>query len=236
MPLPKIKYPINEFKIPSTGKMESFRPFLVKEEKLLLMAKSSEDPADIFRTIKQIINNCCLNDDFNIDKLTVFDLEYLFLKLRSVSVGDTVEVSYRDNDDEQIYKFEIDLKTIEVEFPENVSKIIPITDSVGIVMKWPSASIFEDKEFLGSGNQSFYELIIRCIDKIYEGEDVLEASDYSQKELEAFLDDCGLKTFEKIQEFMSKAPRLYHRIDYKNSNGKDRTIELTGLTDFFTLG
>lgn len=236
MSLPKIKYPINDFKIPSTGKNESFRPFLVKEEKILLMAKASEDPADIFRAVKQIINNCCLNDSFNIDKLTIFDLEYIFLKLRSISVGDTVEVSYRDNDDGEVYKFEIDLKTIEVEFPENINKTISVTDSVGIVMKWPSASIFEDKEFLGSGDQAFYELVIRCIDKIYDGEDIFDAADYSQKELESFLDDCGLKTFEKIQDFMSKAPRLYHKIEYKNKNGKDRTIELTSLTDFFTLG
>ncbi len=236
MPLPKIKYPISEFKIPSTGKKESFRPFLVKEEKLLLMAKASEDSADIFRSIKQVINNCCLNDSFNIDKLTVFDLEYLFLKLRSISVGDVVEVSYRDNDDGEIYKFQIDLKNVDVEFPTGVDKVIPVTDSVGIVMKWPSASVFDDKEFLGSGTQAFYELVLRCIDKIYDGEDVLDASDYSQKEIEAFLDDCGLKTFEKIQEFMSKAPRLYHKISYKNKNGKDRVIELTSLTDFFTLG
>ena len=236
MPLPKIKYPINEFTVPSTGKKESFRPFLVKEEKILLMAKSSEDPSDIFRSVKQIINNCCLNDSFDIDKLTVFDLEYLFLKLRSISVGDVVEVSYRDNDDGEIYKFDIDLKTIEVQFSEGVEKTIPVTDSVGIVMKWPSASIFDDKEFLDSGDQAFYELVIRCIDKIYDEDDVFEASDYTQAELESFLDDCGLKTFEKIQAFMAKAPRLYHKIEYKNRNGKERVIELTSLTDFFTLG
>jgi hypothetical protein len=236
MPLPKIKYPISEFKIPSTGKKESFRPFLVKEEKLLLMAKSSEDPTDIFRSIKQIINNCCLNESFSIDKLTVFDLEYLFLKLRSISVGDVVEVSYRDNDDGEVYKFEIDLKSVGVEFPEGVDKVIPVTDSVGIVMKWPSASVFDDKEFLDSGDQAFYELVIRCIDKIYDDEDVFETSDYSHAEIVAFLDDCGLKTYEKIQEFMAKAPRVYHKIEYKNKNGKDRTIELTSLTDFFTLG
>jgi hypothetical protein len=235
MALPKVKHSIHEFKIPSTSKKQTFRQFLVREEKILLMAKSSEDSADIFRAMKQIVNNCCMDDSFDIDKLSVFDLEYLFLKLRSISVSNIVKVSYRDNDDERIYDFEIDLDKIEVEFPENVEKVIKITDSMGIVMKWPAASIFDDKDYFKT-NSAYYELILRCIDKIYDGEDIYEASDYSNKDVEEFLDDCNVATLEKIQAFMSNTPRLYHKLEYKNSNGKDRVIELTSLTDFFTLG
>ena len=236
MPLPKIKHPIYEFKIPSTGKKDSFRPFLVKEEKLLLMAKASEDPADIFRAVKQIVNNCCLNESFNVDKITIFDLEYLFLKLRSISVSNIVEVSYRDNDDDDTYKFTINLDEVNVEFPENVEKVIKITENIGILMKWPEAFLFSDKEYLNSGDQSFYELVVRCIDKIYDGEDVFDASDYTPKDIEEFLDSCSVNTFEQIQKFISNVPRLYYKIEYKNKNNKDRKIELTSLTDFFTLG
>lgn len=235
MALPKVKHSIHEFKIPSTSKKQTFRQFLVREEKILLMAKSSEDSADIFRAMKQIVNNCCMDDSFDIDKLSVFDLEYLFLKLRSISVSNIVKVSYRDNDDDKIYDFEIDLDKIEVEFPETIDKVIKITDSMGIVMKWPAASIFDDKDYFKT-NSAYYELILRCIDKIYDGEDIYEASEYTNKDVEEFLDDCSVATLEKIQAFMSNTPRLYHKLEYKNANGKDRVIELTSLTDFFTLG
>jgi hypothetical protein len=236
MPLPKIKHPTYEFKVPSTGKKEVFRPFLVREEKILLIAKSSEDPSEMFRAIKQIVNNCCINESFDVDKITIFDLEYLFLQLRAVSVNNMVKVSYRDNEDQKVYDFEIDLKTIEVEFPENIEKVIPINDTMGIMMKYPSASLFDDKEYFKTGDQAFYELMVRCVDKIYDGEDLYNPADHSPEEIEKFLDDCGIEVFEKIQAFMSKNPRLYHKLTYKNANGKDRVIELTSLTDFFTLG
>ena len=138
MPLPKIKHPIYEFKVPSMGTKESFRPFLVKEEKVLLMAKSSEDPSDAMRAVKQIVNNCAISESFDVDKLTIFDLEYLFLQLRAVSVSNIVKVSYRDNEDGKVYDFGIDLKEVDVEFPEGIEKVIRVTDDMGIVMKWPS--------------------------------------------------------------------------------------------------
>lgn len=235
MPLPKVKHSIYEFKVPSTGKKLPFRQFLVREEKVLLMAKSSEDPSDIFRSVKQIVNNCCLDESFDVDRLTIFDLEYLFLKLRAVSVSNVVKVSYKDNDDEKVYDFEVDLSEIEVEFPEHSDKVIKINHDMGVVMRWPSASIFDDKEYFKS-EETYYELVLRCIDKIYDGDDVYDVSEYSLKEVEEFLDDCSIETLEKIQRFMSATPRLYHKITYKNSNGKDRVIELTSLTDFFTLG
>lgn len=235
MALPKIKHPIYEFKIPSTGKRESFRPFLVKEEKILLMARASDDPADMFRALKQVVNNCSISDSFDVDTLAIFDLEYLFLQLRAISVGETVEVAYRDNEDQQVYKFQINLKEVQVEFPEGVEKVIPVTDTTGIKMKWPSASILSDTNYTQAGDEAFYELVVKCIDQIYDGEDLFDPKDYSAKEIEEFLDDCGVQTFEKIQEFMSKVPRLYYKIEYKNTNGSPRKIELQSLADFFTL-
>lgn len=236
MPLPKIKHPTYEFKVPSTGKKEVFRPFLVREEKILLIAKSSEDPSDMFRAIKQIVNNCAMNENFDVDKITIFDLEYLFLQLRAVSVNNVVKVSYKDNEDQKIYDFEIDLKTIEVEFPEGIEKVIQIDDTMGIMMKYPSAALFDDKEYFKTGDQAFYELMVRCVDKIYDGEDLYDPAEYTPEEIEKFLDDCGIEVFQKIEAFMAKNPRLYHKLEYKNANGKQRVIELTSLTDFFTLG
>lgn len=233
--LPKIQHPIFEFTVPSNKIVTKFRPFLVKEEKILLMAKSSEDRADILRAIKQVVNNCAI-DNFDVDKLTLFDLEYLFLKLRSISVDNTVKVSYRDNDDQKVYDFVIDLSSIEVKFPENVESIIKISDDMGIVMRYPSASIFDDRTYFRAGDDAYYELVLRCIDKIYDSDNVYQATDYNKEDLEKFLDDCGIAVFNQIQTFMNNVPKLYHRLNYTNSNGKDRVIELTSLTDFFTLG
>lgn len=236
MPLPKIKHPTYEFKVPSTGKKCMFRPFLVMEEKILLMAKASEDPSEMFRALKQIVNNCALEEGFDVSRLAIFDLEYLFMQLRSVSVSNVVKVTYKDTDDQQNYDFEIDLKKVEVVFPEGVDKVIKISETMGIVMKYPSASIFDDKDYLKSGDDAYYELIIRCIDVIYDGEDIYRCTDYTNEEIEKFLDDCGIEVIEKIQNFMASSPKLYHKLEYKNSNGKDRVIELQSLTDFFILG
>lgn len=235
MPLPKIKHPIFEFTVPSTNKKEPFRPFLVKEEKILLMAKSSEDATDIMRAVKQIINNCAINDSFNVDKLAIFDIEYLFIQLRAISVNNVIKVSYRDNEDQEIYDFEIDLTKVKVNFPQNIERVIKITDKMGLQMRYPAAAIFDDKDFFVSGDDSFYELIVRCIDKIYDGEDIYDPADYSKQEIETFLDDVGVEVYDKIRSFMFSVPKLYHKLEYKNKNGNDRVIELTSLTDFFTL-
>jgi len=235
MPLPKIKHPIFEFVVPSTNKKESFRPFLVKEEKILLMAKTSEEPNEILRAVKQVVNNCALSKSFDVDRLAIFDIEYLFMQLRAISVNNIVKVSYRDNEDDEIYEFSIDLKEVKVQFPEKIDRVIKITDKMGIQMRYPSASIFDDKDFFGSGDDAFYELVIRCIDKIYDGDEIYDPTEYSKEEVEQFLDDCGIETFEKVQMFMSNVPKLYHKLEYKNKNGNQRVIELTSLTDFFTL-
>lgn len=235
MPLPKIKHAIFEFVVPSTNKKEPFRPFLVKEEKILLMAKSSEDSGDILRAVKQVVNNCCLNNSFDVDKLAIFDIEYLFIQLRSVSVNNVVNLSYRDNEDESIYNFEVDLKDVKVQFPEKVDKVVKVTDGIGIQMRYPPASIFNDKEFIQSGEEVFYELILRCIDKIYDEDDIYNPGDYTKEEIESFLDDVGVDAYEKIQTFMMNVPKVYHKIEYINKNGNKRVIELTSLADFFTF-
>lgn len=234
--LPKIKHPTYTVKIPSLGKSEIFRPFLVKEEKIMLMAKSTNDPTDIFRSIKQVINNCAIDERFDVDKLTTFDIEYIFLKLRSYSVNNIISVSYRDTEDQKIYDFDIDLNEVEVQFPENIQKKIKISDDTGILMKYPSARLFDDNEFLKKNEDSFYELVLRCIDKIYSGDDIFDASNCEKKELEEFLDSLNVTAYQKIMEFIENTPKLIHKLEYTNELGNRRIIELNTLTDFFTLG
>ena len=162
--LPKIKHPTFEFVVPSTKKKETFRPFLVKEEKILLLAKSSEDKTDILRALKQVVNNCAISSNFDIDKLTIFDLEYLFLKLRSVSVNNIAKVAYQDNEDQQIYEFDIDLNTIEVKFPEKSEQNIKVTKDIIIKMKYPSVTILDDKGIVEASDDSYFDLVLKCIE------------------------------------------------------------------------
>lgn len=233
--LPKTAYPQFTLEVPSTKQKLTFRPFLVKEEKILLMAKDSEDESDILVSIKQVVNNCLMDEDFDINTLSLFDLEYLFIQIRANSVNDTVKVSYKDKEDEKIYDFEIELKKINVIFPEKVKNIIKITDTNGIQLKYPKVTLYEDKEFLKSGSEAFFQLIIRCVDKIYDGDEIFDCSEYSLKEIGDYLENLDVKTFEQVREFMSNQPKLSYVIKYKNALGNDREIELTTLSDFFTL-
>jgi hypothetical protein len=234
MSLPKIEYPLFKIEIPSTKKKVTFRPFLVKEEKILLIAKASELDSDILIAIKQVVNNCAI-DPIDVDKLSLFDLEFVFLQIRAQSVNNIVNVSYRDTEDEQVYDFEIDLNEVTVKFPEKLDNKIEISGTSGIVMKYPEASLYEDKDFLSSGDEAFYQLILRCIEKFYDEESVYDAKQYSLKEIEDYVENLDIKTFDKIRDFILEQPRLSYEITYKNKLGNDRKIELTTLSDFFTL-
>jgi len=235
MPLPSIATPTYELEIPSTGQEIKYRPFLVKEEKILLIAKTGEDSTDILSAVKQVVNNCCEEKNFNINKLTIFDIEYIFLKIRANSVSNKVNLTFKDLEDEKEYQFEVDLNTVEVEYPKNADTKIIIDEKMGIMMKYPSASIYDDKDFMKLGKDSLFELIIRCIDKIYKNDEMFDASSYTRDELIEFLDNLNVNTFEKIQQFLTNSPTMKHVLNYKNSFGNDRKIELTTLTDFFTL-
>lgn len=235
MTLPKINHPTFKVEIPSDKKLMSFRPFLVKEEKILLMAKTGNEPNDILAAVKQIVNNCCVEKGFNVNKLTISDLEYIFLKIRANSVGNMITLKFNDTEDQLEYEFTVDLNTVEVKYPENATNRIDITDDTGILMKYPSASIYDDKEFISLGQDALFELIVRCIDKIYKGDEMFDASSYTREDLIEFIDNLQVKTFEKIQKFLASAPTMSYTINYKNSLGNERKIELTTLTDFFTL-
>jgi hypothetical protein len=236
MALPKIDYPTINIQIPPDNKTYQFRPMLVREEKVLLMAKVSEDETDMLQAIKQVVTNCSIDPTLDIDSLPLYVLEYLFVKLRGFSIGDKIDVSYRDLEDGKNYDFTIDLNRVEVKYPDAIEKTIKITDASGVVMKYPTAAIYSDKAFLkAEGEESFYRLIVRCIDQVYDADSVHEGREFEEEAMLEFLELIDIPSFEKIRAFMLNLPSLYYKIEYKNSNGSDRSIELKTLSDFFTL-
>ncbi len=235
MPLPKINQPLFDVTIPSTQQKVMFRPFLVKEEKLLLIAQQSGVDTDIIRAIKQVLQ-LCIQDKLDIDSLTTFDLEYLFLKLRAKSVNNIVKLAYRDNEDDELYEFELDLDKIEMTFSEENNSKIKINDSVGMTMRYPSASITDRLPEFDSEVELITFFIRNCIDTIYDEENVYVATEYSEEEIDEFLDSLDVNTFDKIRKFFESMPRLYHKIEYTNKMGSKRKIELTNLKDFFMWG
>lgn len=232
--LPKIDHPVYKIKIPSIQKNHSFRPFLVKEEKLLLMAKESGNETDIFSSIKQIVTNCSMDKNLDINKLSIFDLEYIFLKIRAFSIDNIVKIAYRDDEDGSVYNFEIDLNEINVKFPEKYDNVVKITDKIGLILKYPSAALYDDQEFLKTENNHYFELILKCVDKIYFDEEVYEVKDISRKELEEFIENLKVDIFKQVNDFLMNTPKIEHIISYTNKNGSKREIYLNSLNDFFT--
>lgn len=234
MSLPKIDYPIYKINVPSLKKDFQFRPFLVKEEKLLLMAKESANPSDVLSAIKQIVNNCSIDKKLDISKLAIFDLEYIFLKLRAISVDNIIKVSYKDTEDEKVYDFEINLDKVKIKYPDKMDNNIKITDKSGIIMKYPSASLYDDTDFLNLEKDYMFELIVRCIESIYYEDQVYDCKQYKKEELNEFLENLNIKSFESIQNFLLTVPKMEYKISYENSKGNNREIVLNSLNDFFT--
>lgn len=234
MALPKIDKPLFDLKVPSMDKTVKCRPFVVKEEKILLTAQQSAKEKDIILAIKQVLSNCITDPSFDTDDLTTFDLEYMFLKLRSRSVNNIIEVSYRDNEDEKVYSFEIDLDEVEMLQDKEINNKIMVNDEIGLIMKFPSVTVLEKVPDDMEPTELIEFLIKSCIDTIFDADEVYPAKDHTDSELSEFIDNLDVDTFTKIQAFFDTLPQLYHKLEYKNSLGKEKTIELTTLSDFFT--
>lgn len=235
MGLPKIMHPTFNVTIPSTKQKIRMRPFLVKEEKILLMAQTSENPKDIVLAIQQVVNNC-LVDDVQVESLTTFDIEYLFLKLRGKSVSGTIELKYTDPTDEHVYNITVNVDDVEVKFNEDHTDNIKMTEHSGIVLKYPKADMAEK---LGDNIKSevdlMFELMKYCIDKVYDENDVHELSDYTDEQITEFVESLDISTFQQIQKFIETMPKLYHEVTYKRRDGSDAKLVLQTLNDFFTL-
>ena len=238
MALPKIQHPLFELTIPSTKQKIKFRPFLVKEEKVLLLAQESNNVEGMVNAIKQIISNCVV-EDIKIDKLPSFDIEYIFIQIRANSVGETAKLQITDKELEKPLLVDVDLREIKVQWQENHKQHIDITNDISIDMKYPT---YDDVLKLSTGteendavaNQTF-DMIINCIDKIYSGENqetIHELKDYTDEEAKEFLESLPADAFKDIQQFFDTMPKLQHTIEYKVKD-KVKKHTFSGINDFF---
>lgn len=236
MGLPQLSHPTFSLILPSTKQEVRFRPFVVREEKILLIAQSSGDPTDVVKAIKQVVSNCIIDRNVDVENFTTFDLEYFFIKLRAKSVNSIVKLSYKDAEDGNIYDVEVDLDGIEVTGDVETEKNVSTGTDSGIVLRYPKLSIMRDVEGITDPVEFAFAVVASCIDKIYVGDEVHKVSDYSTAEVQEFLDSLDVATYEQIQRFVDQMPKLHYIVSYTNSNGKKVDITLSTLTDFFTLG
>ena len=242
MPLPKINTPTHELVLPSTGKKIKYRPFLVREEKILVMAMESEDMKQITTAIVDILNNCILTRGVKVEKLSTFDIEYLFLNVRSKSVGETVEVNVTCPDDgETQVQMEIDIDSIKVKKDKNHTNIVKLDDNLSMKLKYPSLNEFIENNFDASSNSGKSEvaqsldMITSCIDMIYNEEESWSSTDSTKKELSEFIEQLNTKQFKEIEKFFATMPKLSHTIKVKNPNTKvESEVVLEGLASFFS--
>ena len=238
MPLPKIATPTYELKLPSTGQSIKYRPFLVKEEKVLVIALESEDNKQITTAIKAVLKSCILTKGVKVESLPTFDIEYLFLNIRGKSVGEELEVNVICPDDgETTVPVVINLDEIEVQKDENHSNKIKIDDSIMMELKYPSLDQFIKNNFdfndKNAMDQSF-ELIASCIDKVYTEDEVWATADCTKKEVKEFLESMNSQQFKEIEAFFESMPKLSHTIKVTNPNTKvESEVTLEGLASFF---
>jgi hypothetical protein len=238
MPLPTIATPTYELELPSTGKPIKYRPFLVKEEKLLVLALETEDTKEISNAIKAVLKNCIQTKGIKVEALPTFDIEYLFLNIRGKSVGEEIQVNLIAPDDgETSVPVTINIDEIKVQKAEDHTNKIKLDDSLMMEMKYPSLDQFIKNNFDMSGNvgidQSF-DLIASCVDKIYSEEEVWVAADVTKKELVDFLEQMNSIQFKQVEKFFETMPKLSHEITFTNPKTKvESTVVLEGLSSFF---
>lgn len=245
MALPKINSPIFELTLPSSGKEVKYRPFLVKEQKLLLMALESRDQKDMLRAIKQIINNCSV-DKIVVDELPMFDLEYFFIKLRAKSVGEIVELrlshpekkNSEGNECGHVVNFKLNLMDVEVQKEEgHSSKILLDEESkIGVCLRYPTMSLADKIQAAGEKSQieTVLSLVADSIDYIYDAENVYPAKESSKKELLEFVNDLSQDQFKKLTDFFNSMPKLKHTIKWRCPECKnEESVDLEGMSNFF---
>lgn len=231
MGLPKIDLPLFELKVPSTKQIVKYRPFTVKEEKILLIAQESAELDQVVLAIKQIINNCF--PDVDIDKLAIFDLEYMLLALRIKSVSNNVSFTIKDPDTESNVELELDLEKIKVIENEEHSNQIDVSEDTFLLMRYPSVNELISLQSQNKETESVMEIMIACIEKIVSGEEVFLTQDFSKEQLVEFLDSLPSSTIQQLEKFFSTMPYLRHEIEYVNKEGNKKTFVLEGLNSFF---
>ena len=236
MPLPSIATPTFELELPSTGQTIEYRPFLVKEEKILLYALESESQKQISNAVKTVIKNCIKTKGIKVEKLPTFDIEYLFLNIRGKSVGEDIEVGLICPDDgETTVTVNINVEDIEVQKDKEHDTQIKLNDELMIEMRYPSLAQFVKENFdTESEADRSFDLISTCIDKVYTEEEVWETANCTKKELMEFVEGMNSTQFKKIEDFFTSMPKLSHTVKIKNPNtGVESEVVLEGLASFF---
>ena len=233
MALPKLNTLTYELTLPSTGEQLKYRPFLVKEQKALMIAQEADDDKLLENTIAQIINDCVLND---IDPyaMPMFDIEYVFLRIRGKSVGEKVKLNLLCPDDEKTrVDVEIDLEKVDVQMSEDHTNIVNLTKDIKLIMRYPclkDMTGFDDKGEVSS----LFDMIKRCVHEIHDGETVYNKVDISEKELDEFIDSMSTENFENLSAFFETMPKLQHVIKTKNPKTKKKVeITIEGIQNFF---
>ena len=240
MPLPTITTPSYELELPSTGKKIKYRPFLVKEEKLLVLALETEDTKQISTAIKTVLKSCIQSRGVKVDKLPTFDIEYLFLNIRGKSVGEDIEVNLIAPDDEVTeVPMVINIDDIKIQKDENHNNIIKLDDNLSVQMNYPSLTQFVESNFdiasRHSGVEQSLDVVMSCISQVYTADEAWDASDYSKKELKDFVEQMNSKQFKEVEEFFDTMPKLAHTIKVTNPETKvESDVTIEGLASFFS--
>ena len=242
--LPKIDVPIYEAILPSNNQVVKFRPFLVKEQKLLLMGSQATDAKDVIESIKQILRNCILSE-LDIESLPVFDLEFLFLNLRARSVNEVVEIKYRCNNQlpgdtpeepktcNGFVTYKINVLDIHPEFGENHNSKIKITDNVGLKLRYPTFEMMRDIEGK-TEDEVIFNLLVNCIEYIYDENSMYYTKDVERQEIEDFIDNLQQKHLEEIKKFFESMPKVKKELDFKCPKcGMEDHIVIEGVQNFF---
>ena len=236
MALPKLTTPTYELEIPSTDEKIKYRPFLVKEEKILMMAMESKSSADITQAVKDIVMECTFNK-VDISNMPMFDVEYIFLNIRSKSVGEVSKLKILCQDDGKTYAdVELDLNEVKVQVGDDHTNKIKLTEDMGLIMKYPTIDSFSETGIRDINPSNMLDVISTCILQIYEkkGEKTYDPKDQTKKELTEFIEQLNSKQFKLVQDFFTTMPKLKHEITVKNpKTKKENKITLTGLNDFF---
>ena len=236
MALPKLTTPTYELEIPSTDEKISYRPFLVKEEKILLMAMESGKNEDIVNAVKQIVSECTFNK-LKLGTLPMFDVEYIFLNIRAKSIGEVSKLKLLCPDDNKTYaNVEVNLEEVQVQVSDDHTNKIELTDSMGMIMTYPTIDSFAESGIQQINANNMIDIIGSCVLQIYEdnGEKVYEAKDQTKKEMTEFIEQMNTTQFKKVQKFFDTMPRLKHTIKVRNPKTKKMNdITLAGLNDFF---
>ena len=240
MPLPTIETPTHELKLPSSNKKIRYRPFLVKEEKVLIIALESKNQNEITNAVTQVLKNCVLTKGIDIDNLPTFDIEYLFLNIRAKSIGEDIKVTVTCPDDRKTkVPVTIYVDEIKVIKPKNHKKDIVLDDKLTLRMKYPSLSQFISNNFDTDDEaeamvDKTFKVVADCMDTIFDGEDAWEAKDYTPDERIEFVQQLNSKQYKLIEKFFATMPKLSHTIEVVNPNTKEKgSVVLEGLSNFF---